>query len=315
MVSDKYTTYFKDHCRVKDFAGHSSKVHTVAWSCDGKRLASGSLDKTACVFTLEKDRLVKENSFKGHGDAVDQLVWHPSNPQLFATASGDKTMRVWDVRTAKAAATIQTKGENLNITWHPNGECIAVGNKDDLIQFIDTKTFKAKGEKQFKFEVNEISWNNAGTNFFLTTGTGALHVLDYPKLSKVDELVAHTANCISIQFSDCGKYFAVGSADAIVTIWDAVEVMPLRTMSRLEWPVRTLSFSHNGRLLAAASEDHIIDICNVHTGKQVATVPTDNPTFSVAWHPSKLLLAYTCDDKDKYHKDLGNVKLYGLIKE
>ena len=91
-------------------------------------------------------------------------------------------------------------GENLNITWHPNGECIAVGNKDDLIQFIDTKTFKAKGEKQFKFEVNEISWNNAGTNFFLTTGTGALHVLDYPKLSKVDELVAHTANCISIQF-------------------------------------------------------------------------------------------------------------------
>ena len=28
MVSDKYTTYFKDHCRVKDFAGHSSKVHT-----------------------------------------------------------------------------------------------------------------------------------------------------------------------------------------------------------------------------------------------------------------------------------------------
>ena len=91
-------------------------------------------------------------------------------------------------------------GENLNITWHPNGECIAVGNKDDLIQFIDTKTYKPKGEKQFKFEVNEISWNNAGTNFFLTTGTGALHVLDYPKLNKVDELVAHTANCISIQF-------------------------------------------------------------------------------------------------------------------
>lgn len=34
-------------------------------------------------------------------------------------------------------------------------------------------------------------------------------------------------------------------------------------MSRLEWPVRTLSFSHNGRLLAAASEDHLVDICNV----------------------------------------------------
>jgi len=55
----------------------------------------------------------------------------------------------------------------------------------------------------------------------------------------------------------------------------------------------------------------------VETGKQVASVPTDNPTFAVAWHPSKLLLAYTCDDKDKYHKerDAGTVKLFGLAKE
>lgn len=49
----------------------------------------------------------------------------------------------------------------------------------------------------------------------------------------------------------------------------------------------------------------------------IAQVPTDNPTFSVAWHPSKLLLAFTCDDKDKYHKDrdAGTVKLFGLAKE
>ena len=56
---EKYEQYFKDHNRVKEFSGHSAKVHSVAWSCDGKRLASGSLDKTACVFTLDKDRLVK----------------------------------------------------------------------------------------------------------------------------------------------------------------------------------------------------------------------------------------------------------------
>ena len=48
-----------------------------------------------------------------------------------------------------------------------------------------------------------------------------------------------------------------------MSIWDAQEDSPIRTMSRLEWPVRTLSFSHNGRLLAAASEDHLVDICNV----------------------------------------------------
>ena len=128
------------------------------------------------------------------------MVWHPTNPQLFATASGDKTVRVWDVRTGKAAATVATKGENLNITWSPKGETIAVGNKDDLISFIDCKSFKIKAEKQFKFEVNEICWDNSGNNFFLTTGLGTVQVLDYPGLKKIDELEAHTANCIAIQF-------------------------------------------------------------------------------------------------------------------
>ena len=35
-----------------------SQVHSVAWSCDGRRLASGSFDRTVSIFVLEKDRLV-----------------------------------------------------------------------------------------------------------------------------------------------------------------------------------------------------------------------------------------------------------------
>ena len=69
-------------------------------------------------------------------------------------------------------------------------------------------------------------------------------------------------------FSPCGKWFAVGGADAIVSIWDAYEYIPVRTISRLEWPVRTLSFSHNGKLLAAASEDHVIDISHVSSSRK-----------------------------------------------
>lgn len=56
---------------------------------------------------------MKENNYRGHGDSVDQLCWHPSNPDLFVTASGDKTIRIWDVRTTKCIATVNTKGESL----------------------------------------------------------------------------------------------------------------------------------------------------------------------------------------------------------
>ena len=39
------------------------QVHSVAWSCDGNRLASGSFDKTVTIWNLESDRLVCDNSY------------------------------------------------------------------------------------------------------------------------------------------------------------------------------------------------------------------------------------------------------------
>lgn len=50
---------FRANTRSREFPAHGAKVHSVAWSCCGRRLASGSFDKTASVFVLEKDRLVR----------------------------------------------------------------------------------------------------------------------------------------------------------------------------------------------------------------------------------------------------------------
>lgn len=51
-----------------------------------------------------------------------------------------------------------------------------MGNKEDLVTFIDTRTCQKINEKQFPYEVNEISWNNNGNLFFITNGQGAIPV-------------------------------------------------------------------------------------------------------------------------------------------
>jgi len=309
---EDFKSRFKRNQKTREMISHSSKVHSVDWSSDGKKLASGSYDKTVCIFTLGSERLTKEHVFKGHTDSVDQLCWHPSNPDLLATASGDKTVRLWDSKSHKSVASINTKGENINITWSPDGKTIAVGNKEDLVTFIDSRTHKVKAEKQFRFEVNEISWNLENDLFFLTNGQGCIEILTWPELEVQHIVQAHPGNCICIEFSRCGKYFATGSADALVSVWDARELACVKTFSRLEWPVRTISFSHDAALLASASEDMKIDIGHVETTEKITEIAVDSPTFTVAWHPFRYLLAYACDDKYERDRDAGSLKVWGF---
>ena len=202
----------------------------------------------------------------------------------------------------------QKKGENINICWSPDGKCISVGNKDDLIAFIDTRTYRFTSERQFKFEVNEISWNKEGDLFFITTGLGSILILSYPSLDEVSNIEAHLANCICLEFDKSGRYFATGSADATSSLWDVATLSCVRTFARLEWPIRTLSFNHDSQLLASASEDHFIDVAHVETAEQVACIRCETSTFTVAWHPRHNVLAFACDDNAE--RDVGTVKLW-----
>lgn len=102
-----------------------------------------------------------------------------------------------------------------------------LGNKDDLVTFIDARTNKIRAEEKFHFEVNEIAWNNKSDMFLLTNGHGCVHILNYPNLEEQHVLKAHPATCICIEFDPQGRYFATGSADALVSVWD-VDVSELQ---------------------------------------------------------------------------------------
>ena len=54
--------HFQTYNKTKEYQVHSAKVHSVAWNCDGKRLASGSFDKTVVTFVFDRgDRLVSSD--------------------------------------------------------------------------------------------------------------------------------------------------------------------------------------------------------------------------------------------------------------
>ena len=74
--------------------GHSEKVNSVAFSPDGKTLASGSVDKTIEIWDVSSGEV--KATLLGHGGSVDSVVFSPDGRTL-ASASEDKTIKLWGV--------------------------------------------------------------------------------------------------------------------------------------------------------------------------------------------------------------------------
>ncbi|KAF0378176.1 WD40 repeat-like protein [Gigaspora margarita] len=316
--TDDPEKYF-EKCRTKFLMGHTKTVRTVAWNCDGRKLASGSVDKTVRLWEADQEDIKYSVKLLGHEESVDQLCWNPKSPYELATASTDKSVRFWDTRDAKRCTHIvSTDGENINISWSWNGDMVAVGDKDDKISFIDprqlppviTKTYAEVDD--IRDEINEISWNHDFSMFFLTTGSGAIKILEWPTLIPVQVLRGHTANCYCIDFDPKQRYVAAGGADATVTLWDIQNGVCLRTFKELQYPVRTISFTHDGVYLAAASEDEHIIVSNVQSGKTIFKIKTKAATNSVAWHPKGYLLAFAGDEETPIEKQYVGLKVFGF---
>ena len=58
MEPDDLVEYFKKNGKIKSFSGQSAKVHCVAWNKTGSKLASGSYDKSVCIFNFNGEKLV-----------------------------------------------------------------------------------------------------------------------------------------------------------------------------------------------------------------------------------------------------------------
>lgn len=104
-----------------------SILHQVSWLPRRFDHRPGNLLRSQVrVWAIDPSGRSTGTELKGHQDSVDQLRWDPKQPEVLGTASADKTVRIWDARSGKCANAIETKGENINIRWSPDGQHIAV---------------------------------------------------------------------------------------------------------------------------------------------------------------------------------------------
>jgi WD40 repeat protein len=107
-------------------------VKSVAWSPDGKQLATASRDLTAKVWDAASGLEVL--TLLGHHSAVTSVAWSPDGKRL-ATASWDNTAKVWDAASAKEFLTLNGHTRALtSVEWSPGGKRLATASQDRTVR-------------------------------------------------------------------------------------------------------------------------------------------------------------------------------------
>lgn len=101
-----------------------------------------------------------------------------------------------------------------------------------------------------------------------------------------------------IKFDPKGKYLVSGSSEGLVSVIDLEEFVCIRTFAKIDKPILSVDFSHDGAFLAISYDNsNQIDIVHVESGKYVFKITREKMTSLpiVAWNPLKYSLAFSGD--------------------
>jgi WD40 repeat protein len=237
-------------------AGHTAALHTVAFSPDGKTLASGGSDQSVCLWDLANwqpgERQPPVRVLKLHTDWVWSLAYSPDSKML-ASGSFDGTIVLWNVATGQEIRTIPGHARLPSlVAFSPNGKVLAAGSEDGKIRLWEVATGKAK---DFDFRHG-------------------------------------TARVRAVAFSPDGKRLASAGADQTIEVSDPDTGRRLFALKEAGSEMVSLTFSPDGKWLAGGTtKPHCrLRLWNPDTGEE-RTFTGAGPLSGLAWHPGGQLLA------------------------
>jgi WD40 repeat protein/serine/threonine protein kinase len=299
------------HPAATTLEGASGRIRQVAFSPDGKRLASATLGEAVPpAFKIWDPRTGKELfSLPGkHGPfAPSALAFSPDGRLLARNGSARGTVELWDATTGRLARTLDRVGEAWSLVFCPDGSRLAIGGGGGVdaapVRICDVASGKImhtlEGHQSY---VYSLAFSPDGKR--LTTGghDDKVKIWD-TDTGRVAFLLKNQGPSVQgVAFSPDGKRLASTNQE-LVKVWDAKTGEELFYLRGHEGTVNAVAFSPDGKRLASGSSDRMIKVWDVAAGRLAFTLRGHTGgVWDVAFSPDGKQLASGSDD--------GTVKLW-----
>ncbi len=235
----------------------SAPIYGLAWSPDGKTLATGSWDRTAILWNAETGKPLM--TLRGHTGKIYDVAWSPDGKTL-ATGADDNLVILWDVGSGHARSKLKGHSTRVvDVGWSPDGKTLASGS-DGLTLLWDLASEKPRAT----FSGTLPRWSPDGKNLATVVGKTAI-VWDPNTAIERAKLTGHVGGIWCLAWSPDGKILATGSEDpggfwrglipdrllgpgSAVILWDATTFKARFKLTGHRHHIDSLSWSPDGRI-------------------------------------------------------------------
>jgi eukaryotic-like serine/threonine-protein kinase len=280
-------------------SGHRDSVHSAAYSPDGTRIVTASMDKTVRIWDARTGAQLAVLS--GHSDGVNSVAYSPDGKHILK-ASTDKTARIWDARTGTALIVLSGHGASIkSAEYSRDGTHIVTASFDKTARIWDARTgaqlavLSGHGDA-----VNSAAYSPDGAHILTASDDNTARIWDARTGDQLAVLSGHGQALYNAAYSPDGTRIVSASQDQTVRIWDArvqanvaaqilwyisAETDPLPNADRAElglppdWRVRSWKIHGSACDQAAAA---IYDPDRLTPGELLENITVDiaNPTCS-----------------------------------